>query len=222
MWALDLRDRERDRRGLSAAFYAVHEDSGGVADGYVRYRFKHAWHHGLPNNEVHVVDIAATSPLAEAALWRFLLDIDLARSVHAARRPVDEPLRWLLTDPRQVRTEGMTDDLWVRLVDVGAALAARRYAVADQLTIEVTDQFRPANDGHYRLDGGPDGAVCTRTDDPADIACGVAELGAIYLGGVSARSLARAGRIEERTDGALTRLDAMVVTDPPPLCRTGF
>jgi predicted acetyltransferase len=51
---------------------------------------------------------------------------------------------------------------------------------------------------------------------PADVVCTVNELGAAYLGGVSFRQLQRAGRVEERTKGALARADAMFGWDPAP------
>ena len=221
-WDMILRDRESDREGQSAAFYAVHEDPSGQADGYVRYRFKHDWEHGLARNEVHVQDLVGLNPTAEASLWRLLLDIDLAATVIAGARPVDEPLRWLLSDPRQLRVLHQSDDIWVRILDVPAALAARRYEVSDRIVVEVTDPFRPSNDGRYVIDGGPDGASCARTDDDADIGLGVAELGALYLGGTSAVALAYAGRVREQTTGAAGRLNRLFGTGRAPFCRTGF
>ncbi len=164
----------------------------------------------------------ALTPGAAAGLWRYCLDLDLIGAVQLAGRPVDEPLRWLLADPRRLRTAKVTDGLWVRLLDLPAALAARRYAAPGAVVVEVTDRLRPANDGRFLLEGGPDGADCRPTGREPDLLCDVADLGAAYLGGVKLASLARAGRVLEQAPGALARADAMFATDPAPWCTTGF
>jgi predicted acetyltransferase len=111
----------------------------------------------------------------------------------------------------------MSDNLWVRLVDVGGALGARRYAAAGRIVIEVADRFCPWNEGRYTLEAGEDGsaAVGGTTDEP-DLSCTVSDVGAAYLGGTSFRELARAGRVDERTEGALATADAMFGWDPAP------
>lgn len=170
-----------------------------------------------------VWDMQAADPVVEAQLWRYLLDVDLVETVVAAPRPADCPLRWWLADPRQARTTELRDYLFVRLLDVERALAARRYPVADELVVEVTDPFRPANDGCYRIRGGPDSASCERTTTaPADLALGIEELGSVYLGGVRPSHLAAAGRIVERRPGALARADAFFGWPVAPICVTRF
>jgi hypothetical protein len=72
----------------------------------------------------------------------------------------------------------------------------------------VTDALLPQNTGRWRLIGGPAGATCSATTDPADLACTVLELGSAYLGGPSLGTLAAAGRIRELTPGALARASA--------------
>ena len=233
-WEAAMADRESRRGGRSGLFCVVHEDAAGQADGYALYRFKHRWDHGLARNQVHVDDLVATDGTAYAALWRLLLDVDLADTVDAWRRPVDEPLRWVLADPRQLCTTAVTDDIWVRLLDIPRALEARHYDVEGRLVLDLADPFRPHQAGRYVLEAGPAGASCTREDAGkgrpsarrsgrgADLALGVSELGSLFLGGVRASSLARAGRVVERTPGALRRADAVFAGDPPPFCRTPF
>jgi predicted acetyltransferase len=119
-------------------------------------------------------------------------------------------------------TKGMHDFLWVRLLDVPAAMAARRYDVEDSLVVELTDPFRPAVAGRYRITGGPDGAECARTTDDADLALDVTDLGALYLGGTTATQLAQAQRGAELTAGACRRADVFFATSPVPYCRTDF
>lgn len=220
-WDRYFKDPEKERDGATARFYAVHESAPGQADGYLSWRIKHHWDSALPNNELRVDELVAASPEATAALWRYVLDVDLVGKV-TAWVPVDEPLRWMLADPRRMVTKAVHDFLWVRLLDVPAALSARRYQVEDSLVVELTDVFRPATAGRYRITGSPDGAECTRTTDDADLALDVTDLGALYLGGTTATQLALAQRGEELTAGARRRADVFFTTSPVPYCRTDF
>jgi predicted acetyltransferase len=99
----------------------------------------------------------------------------------------------------------MVDGLWVRVVDLPKALGSRRYATDIDVVLDVTDPQLPQNTGRWRLTGGPAGATCTATDEPADLACTALELGSAYLGGPSLVALAAAGRVRELTPGALAR-----------------
>jgi len=155
------------------------------------------------------------TPDAHAALWRFCLDVDLTTSTEAWNRPTDDPLPWMLADPRHLR-RSTSDGTWIRLVDVPAALSGRRYMRSDGLVLEVHDTFCPWNDGRYALDGGPEGARCQRTKSEPDIALSAADLAATYLGAVSFTTLSLAGRVEERKNGALLRADAMFATELKP------
>jgi predicted acetyltransferase len=128
----------------------------------------------------------------------------------------------MLADSRRLRVTHLADNLWVRLLDIPAALSARRYATEGQLTFEVSDAFLPDLAGRYTLEGAPDGADCARSDHPADLSLDVAALDAAYLGGVSFTSLAQAGLVREETLGALARADAMFATFPAPYCSTPF
>jgi predicted acetyltransferase len=166
--------------------------------------------------------LVGLTPEAEAALWRYVLELDLAGTVKLTDRPVDDPIRWRLADPRRLRVTDIGDQLWVRLLDLPGALAARRYAVEDALVLEVTDALRPRNQGRFRLEGGPDGAACEPTTAEPDLALDIADAGAAYLGGARFASLARAERVAERTPGALLRADRMFAADPAPICTTHF
>ena len=222
VWAIYFRDPEWYRRGASQHFDVVYETRGGTIDGWVSYRIENHWDGELPASTVRVRELYALTPAARAALWRYCLDLDLAASIKLLARPVDEPLRWLLADSRRLRTNQTREDLWVRLLDVPVALAARRYATRDRLVVEVIDQLRPANHGRFALEGAPDGASCERTSDDPDLRLDVAELGAAYLGGVRFTTLAAAGRVIERTPGALWRADRLFASDPAPWCTTSF
>jgi len=192
-WDVYARDPEWSRQGASRHYDVVYESGPGRVDGWVSYRIESRWPNGLAANIVKVRMLVGLTVEAEAALWRYLLDLDLAG-----------------------------DQLWVRLLDLPGALAARRYAVDDALVLEVSDALRPRNQGRFRLEGGPDGATCEPTTAEPDLALDVADAGAAYLGGASLVSLARAERVAERTPGALLRADRMFAASPPPICTTHF
>jgi predicted acetyltransferase len=201
-------------RKEGAPIYVLHETAG-VVDGYLIYKFKRAWDEGVPTGTVEVDDLIANRPGAYADLWRYCLDLDLASQVTGWHLQPDEPLLHLLAEPRRLRLT-VGDGLWVRLVDVAAALGARRYTVEGRLTFAVRDAFSPKNEGVYELEGGPDGAECRPASGEPDLTLGVADLGATYLGGTRFRTLERAGRVVEEAQGAIGRADAMFAWDPPP------
>ncbi len=205
------------------AFYCVYESPEGVLDGYAAYRFEPRWGNG-PEGTLHVGDLVSVTPAARAVLWRYLLDVDLVATITAWVVPLDEPLRWMLREPRRMAVTRVGESLWVRVLDAPAALTARTYAARGQVVFEVVDALRPDGDaaGRFVLDGGPDGAEARRTTDEPDLVLDVAELGGILLGGVRASALARAGLVDERTPGALAIADAMFAVEPLPFSMTDF
>ncbi|HZD01413.1 MAG TPA: GNAT family N-acetyltransferase [Actinomycetes bacterium] len=222
-WSTVLSDPEWMRHGDTAAVNLVYERAPGqAADGYARYRLHAHWERMLAAYTVKVEELMALTPQAHATLWRFLLDLDLSAKLELFNGRVDEPLRWRLADPRQLRTTFVGDAVWVRLLDIPAALAARRYGVADRLVLEVTDALRPERGGRFALEGGPDGAACAPTSEDPDIVLGVAELGATYLGGARFSALAAATRATEATTGALARADHMFLGEQAPFCSRDF
>ena len=129
-WDVYARDPEWTRQGASRHYDVVYESAPGRVDGWVSYRVENRWPNGLAANIIKVRMLVGLTPEAEAALWRYLLDLDLAGTVKLADRPVDDPIRWRLADPRRLRVTDVGDHLWLRLLDLPGALAARRYAVA--------------------------------------------------------------------------------------------
>ena len=124
-WEVRLHDPESWRDGASAYRFVLHFAGDGQPDGYAYFRVKDGGPHG--GAEVTVADLDAATPPAYAALWRFLLNLDLVRSFRRDDAPADEPLRLLVADPRAITTETI-DGTYARIVDVPAALGARRYA----------------------------------------------------------------------------------------------
>ncbi|SEP58422.1 GNAT family N-acetyltransferase [Streptomyces radiopugnans] len=194
-------DPEGWREGASALRCVLAEADGGLR-GYARYAVKPEWDAAGPKGTVVVHDLEALDPAAYAALWRFLFGIDLTSAVEAKSRPVDDPLLHMVSDVRRCGLL-LRDLLHLRPVEVGAALAARRYAAPVDVVLEVEDSFCPWNTGRWRLTGDASGASCERTGDAAELALGPRELGEAYLGGTSLAALAGAGRVRELRPGAL-------------------
>jgi predicted acetyltransferase len=187
----------------------------------VRYRAKQQVHNMRQNGEVTVEELMATTPAAYERLWRYCCEIDLVITLHAGDRCIDEPLAWLLEDARTLRQTGRNDFVWVRIIDVAAALSSRHYAVDGHLVVEVTDTLGFAS-GRYALDGGTFGAQCARTDEAPDLSMPVDALGSLFAGGVSARLLHDVGRIDEHRAGAVEQAAVMFSTSTPPWCATWF
>jgi predicted acetyltransferase len=224
-WARRLADRGDEGPDGGARFAVVWEDPGGgdAPAGYVTYRVRQRWDEGVPGGTLEIEDLIALTPDVRAGLWQYCFGVDLIGVVRAWGVPIDEPLPWMLTDPRRLRVTANKDFLWVRLLDVEAALAARSYACDSSLVLEVVDGSAPVHPARYRLrGGGPGEAACCRTDSPADLTLEVADLAAAYLGGVRFSTLARAGLVSELASGALARADALFATAPAPFCCTGF
>jgi predicted acetyltransferase len=186
-------------------------------DGYALYAVRPAHDDDGPAGEVGVRELVAATPEARAALWAYLLDQDLTRTVTWHLAPADEPLWLMLADPRAVRRTAW-DGLWVRIVDVAAALSARSYRTTADLVFEVTDAFCAGNAGRYRLADG----TCAPTGAEPDIALDVSALGAAYLGGPTLRELAAAGRVQELRPGALDRASAAFRGGVAPWCAELF
>jgi predicted acetyltransferase len=210
-WEHRLYDPEIERHGAQPLQAVL------VPDGYALYAVRGDHDEEGPAGAVVIRELVAATPAARALLWAFLLDQDLTRTVTWRLAPPDEPLWLMLTDPDAVRV-GLDSALWLRLVDVAAALAARTYASDPDVVLEVGDAFCPWNAGRYRLGGGG----CQRTDAEPDLALDVSALGAAYLGGTTLRELAGAGRVAELRPGAVARASAAFRGDVAPWCPEVF
>ena len=204
-----------------AFFVVVHENSEGVADGYADYEITGTWNAGHSERRVQTWDIQAANATTRAALWQFLVGVDLVGSITAGNLSIDEPLRHLVRDPRRVRVDYVNDGVWLAPLDPAALLAHRRYSVFDgHLVIAVVSP-----DGRtttYAVDGNDRAAQCAPTSEPPDLSMTTSVLGAMILGGNRFSEYAQAGLVEEHAPGKLAYADAMFVTSPPPACTTGF
>ncbi len=215
-WQSRIADPEWARDGSTPTRWLVAEDDSGMR-GYACYSVRPDWSQdGIPANRMRVAELMAIDPAATAALWTDLLTRDLIGEVRAVLRPVDDELFPMLAGRRRARAS-LSDGLWVRLVDVPAALSQRQYARDVDVVIEVTDDVLPANAGRWRLRAAADGkATCERTNSAAELLMPVHALGAAYLGGTRLGSLAAAGQLAEQRPGALAELSAAMSWDPAP------
>ncbi|RPI24563.1 MAG: GNAT family N-acetyltransferase, partial [Actinobacteria bacterium] len=214
-----MRDDESVREDKSARRYAVYEEDGS-AHGYATYRQKEEWEGFFASGEVDVIEAIAVTPEAHRGLWQFLTNIDLFTKVEWWNAPVDDPLPFEVTDPRRVQRR-LWDAMWVRVMDVPAALEARSYETDGALTLRVEDAFRPATSGTYRLEVAGGEAACRRSDGEGEVTLGIDVLGHLYLGGGSAGAMAAAGRVAGSSE-AVTRLHRIFRTDAAPWCPEVF
>ncbi len=210
-WELrTLHDPPDRRQGGGPKRLALLELDGAPA-GYAIYRHHMSWEVGSSTGTLSVIEAIGTSTQANAELWRYLLDVDWIATIESFLIPPDHPLFFLLAETRRMRYR-LGDALWMRLLDVGAALAGRTYPGDGELVVEVRDAFCPWNEGRWRV---PDGA---RTDAAPDLRLDVAVLGSAYLGGLKVAALAQGGLVEEVTRGAITRADGLFRHGLHPWC----
>jgi predicted acetyltransferase len=185
----------------------------GAVDAYAVYRHHMSFEAGSSTSRLGVIEALGATPRATAELWRYLLDVDWVETVTFELLPPDHPLFLLLAHPRRAKFR-MADGLWVRLVDVGAALSGRTYAADHRVVLEVADEFCPWNAGRWRLESGQ----AARCDDEADLHVDAGALGSVFLGGVTFAQLLAAGRVEETREGAARRADEVFHTGVHPWC----
>jgi predicted acetyltransferase len=214
-----LADLSWQRRGGGPLNRAVVELDG-EPHGYALYRVQHESSLGIPQSSLAVQEALATTPEATRSVWRFLFGVDLITRVNARLIAPDHPLRLLVSEPSRLRISH-GDGLWLRLVDLPGALAARTYAVEGSVGLEVADELCPWNAGVWQLEAGPDGGAARRSGDP-QLRLGVAELASAYLGGFTFAELARAGRVDELRPGAIALADSLFRTDRAPWCPETF
>ena len=180
---------------------------------YAIYRTLFSFGGGSATSRLVVREALGATPQATAAIWRFLLDVDWMATVELSLAPPDHPLLLLLASPRRAHY-WFGDALWIRIVDLPAALSGRAYGEGGPLVLEVRDAICGWNDGRWRLEDG----ACDRTDEKADLALDVSALGSAYLGAVSFAQLHEALRVDERREGAVARADALFAWRPLPWC----
>jgi predicted acetyltransferase len=224
-WEIATGERIFPSQPWTEPFFAVHRDADGEVQGLLSYTTTdHHWPGKLPRVDATVRQLLAATPAAEQALWRFVLSLDWVTLLNTGHRAPDDVLPLLLGDPRAARTETLADFMWLRVLDVPAALSARTYGGAPgRLVLQVRDGAGLCG-GRYVLETDASGAGrCTPAGaDAADLTLDVADLGCLYLGDESASRLAVLGRVAEHRPGAVRAADALFRTARRPWCPEVF
>lgn len=191
------------------AVTAVHDD------GFATWKVTPAWNEGHAAHGVKVLDFAAATPAAQAALWHTMLSIDLVGTITSSIHPIDDPLPYLLDDFRMMRTTGINDGVWCKPMDVASCFGARRYGTDDSMVLEV-DCTR------WNIEGAADDARCRKARRRADVVTDEAGAGALLLGGITTSQLVAGRRAEVRDEATRRRADAFFATSPLPHSTTAF
>jgi predicted acetyltransferase len=221
-----LADEEWMRYGNGHKVLAIHEVDG-EARGYVIYRTRGDWDHQGPKGVLTTFEVCALDPTTEQAIWQWLSGIDLIATIRGWRGPVPHPLQLMVVEPRRLSAT-ITDGLWLRILDLPAALAARAYREAGRVVFDVTDDFCPWNAGRWQLSVGGDGTVgsasVTAVDEATqpDVSLDISDLAALYLGAFRVADLVRPGRVRECRPGGIAAADALFATPVAPSTSTMF
>jgi len=228
-WAMTLADPPGWREGGGPLLAVFHVAADGTPDGYALYRITPRTEGHIPQAETKVYEVVSPDDHVKALLWRWLLALDLTGTVMVDGLADDDPLWWLPADLRQVRAISSREGLWLRLLDVQAALQARTWFQDGTLSLNVVDPVLDDQSGRYLVVARGGRATCERTgplDDgdrsPADLTLGVDALAALQLGGVDARTLAGAGRVRARSGDVLAMAARMFRGDVAPHHAGGF
>jgi predicted acetyltransferase len=221
-WDFELGLREEFWGPRWKGFVAIHRDEAGSVDGYARYHPEEKWEQRQPRNTLVVDELHALTDAANAALWRYLAEVDWISTVRASRRSPSDRLPWLLTNGRAAAVSDVGDGMWLRIFDVPRALEALRYERTGRIVLEVVDQELNAGRIRVELDAGPDGATCRPVDTSPDLTVHVAALGAAYLGGTRLRDAVLADGADEHRNRALLDAEALLRTPDEPWCSTFF
>jgi predicted acetyltransferase len=210
----------RDGKEDPAVKVALHYGPDGTIDGYVSYKFL-GW--DTTPYTVQVVDLVAATSEGYLELWQFLGAIDLVERVTWEEAPLDDPLTWALSDPRCIDSSDSRDMLWLRILDVEKALAARHYPVDGRLVLEVHDPLG-LTAGTFALDisGAKADVVQVTPQGEADLTLDVSALSSIYLGAVCPVTLTAAGLIRENVPGASFTARQLFSVERATHCLTHF
>jgi predicted acetyltransferase len=219
-WLLASGSLSREGKEDPAIKAALHYGPDGGVDGYASYKFS-GW--DATPATVEVVDLVAATDHAYLELWQYLAAIDLVERISWNEAPVDDPLAWALADARCIDTSDSRDMLWLRLLDIPQALAARHYPADGRLVLEVGDPLG-LTAGTFALEvkGGQAAVERVTAGDKADLALDVSALSSIYLGGISPVTLKAAGAVAEATPGAAFKAQQMFAVERPTHCLTHF
>lgn len=218
-WEMEtLADYPRRRKDASSYRYALALGPESEAVGYARYRTRGSWEGISIGVTVGLEEMIALTPQACSGLWNFLVSQDLIQQLRAWNVPAETALHHLYDNFRESQT--LSDGLWIRILDVEAALSARRYCCDGSLALEVFDPI-DQRAGRYRLEVSEGVGMCKATSDTPDLIMDMEDLGAAFLGRSRFRRLAALGRVGG-APAACALADAMFDWHPQPWCQEIF
>jgi predicted acetyltransferase len=224
-WDGDLGLVEMPGRPKWKGQVVIHRNDAGEPDGYAKFHGEENWVDMSPEHKMILDELHAVTTEAEVDLWRHLAQMDLTATIQADVRREHEPMQWALADARAAQVSGRADFLWLRILDVERALAARTYERDADLVIEVVDRLGDRDGpaaGRFRLAASGGSATCARTDAQPGLTLDAKALGAIYLGGTRLVDVTRAGGATEHRAGVLAEVDRLFRTADEPWCSTWF
>ncbi len=223
-WLGILPQRDSAAKAADVKRLVVYESAEGP-EAYAVYKAKAEWNVRGPAGVLTVEEAIGSTTRGTREIWRFLLNVDLIRTLRAWRLPADHALFHLAAEPRRLGTT-VGDGLWLRIVDVAPALEGRTYgldgAADGRLTFDLRDDYCPWNAGRWTLEVEAGRGRLNRSNEAADLALDAGDLGALFLGGVGATELALAGRVVELTAGGLGLADRLLRTALDPWCPQEF
>ena len=208
------------RRGDGPKFLAQLEVDG-EPRAYAIYRFNMDWDTTGPRSTLSVQEVIGLDPESERAMWQWLFSMDLVGTITSRRQPNPHPLQQWLIEPRRLALT-VNDGMWLRILDVPAALAARSYVGDGSLVLEVTDDSIDSNAGRWQLAVVDGRATVTSTTAAADLELDVRTLAAVYLGAFRFGDLAVAGKVRECQPGRLMTADVLFTPPRAPWNSTQF
>lgn len=202
-------ERDRPVGAASPAAYLVHRD------GFAAYRTTVKLHGGVAANDLELIVLAAVTSEAHAALWQTLLGVDLVGSITSRSVAIDDPLPFLLDDPRALRTTAVNDGIWVNVLDPARCFGERTYRTDDRFVVE-------ADGTRWAIEGGPAGGACRRVRSRPDLVTSHASMSALLYGGVAPSALAAGRRLTARDQRTLERADLFFPTTRAPHCQSYY
>jgi predicted acetyltransferase len=215
---------DKDARGGEARRLVVYETDSGP-EAYAVYKTKPDWSVRGPGGTITVEEAVGSTARGTREIWRYLLEVDLIRTLRTTRLPADHPLFALVSEPRRLGAT-MGDGIWLRIVEVVSALEGRKYGIegraTGRLTLELRDEYCPWNDGRWTIEADEGQARVSRTDSEADVSLDANDLASLFMGASTATALAAAGRVVELRPGGLSAADRFFATALKPWCPQEF
>jgi predicted acetyltransferase len=209
-----------ERRGGASSMRIAVARRGDEDVGYILYRQTFAMERGIMAGSAKIIELLGEDQQAEASLWRFACHLDLYPKLTWWNAPVDTALPWLAGDRRHVHRNRM-DTLWLHLLDIPAALQARRYEADGAFSFSLGQGEAMNEVSTYQLVVEDGAGICQSYDGEPDLHLSRQTLSSLYLGAFRAKELSALGRLRG-SDDAIRLADRVLGTSTPPWCPEVF